>query len=107
MKFSQRQVADPAAQQNFEQLESAFPRAGAQTVSWPGGSTTSNVMTVAHGLDRVPTAVLVTLTNSAGGVFAEPATFSYTKTTFALQLQTLDGSSPLNTATYAVVWLAI
>lgn len=78
-------------------------RAGAGTVTWPGGSQTSTALTVTHGLGRTPVAVVATNTSAPNPMF----TMNYTATTFQVVCGTNDLSSPANGVTNGFVWVAV
>lgn len=102
---------------NFERLRLVVPDAGGQStgfrfgtsvVTWPGGSQTSSVLTVTHGLGRAPVVVLVTLTSWAASTqYPVGATVSYTTANFGLVASTTDGSSPAAATAATYAWVAI
>lgn len=102
-------------QRNFEWLaqrlidtggKSIVLRWGQGTVTWPGGSKTSNTTTAVHGLGRTPVAVVATCNNQVGaGLCAVDARFDGTNV--YLQLETAAGFAPANTVTNPVSWVAI
>jgi hypothetical protein len=105
-----------AVQRNFVAVAESIPstggqraeiRFGLQTVTWPGGSQTSNVATVSHGLDTTPAAVIATMSTGTGAFYSVAVAVNYTATTFDLRLDTVDASTPLVTATSTVAWFAI
>jgi hypothetical protein len=104
------------AQRNFDKLarlaldsgdQSASLRFGVVNVAWPGGSATSTSTSVAHGLGTTPIAVVATLKDGGGAQFSSVAAFSYDADSFNVQLHTDDASSPANTVTSVVAWIAI
>jgi hypothetical protein len=83
-------------------------RTGTTTISWPGGSVVSDTETVTHGLGSTPVAVLLTVKDNSGLVLSPVVdAFTYTSTQFSCRAITIDGTTPLNTATTTVVWLAL
>jgi hypothetical protein len=86
-------------------------RTGTTTISWPGGSVTSDTETVTHGLGSTPAVVLVSVASSGGvsGITLIPTVqaFTYTSTQFSVTAYTVDAQTPLNTATTPISWLAI
>lgn len=78
MKFTQQQVADSRAQENFEQLETLLPRRGHDTVHF-AASAFSATKTVTHGFAKAPTAVIATENSTAFGVFFTVTTISATQ----------------------------
>jgi hypothetical protein len=86
-------------------------RVGTATISWPGGSVTSDTETVTHGMGSTPVVVLVSVASSGGmsGVTLVPTVqaFTYTSTQFSVTAYTVDAQTPLNTATTPISWLAI
>jgi hypothetical protein len=87
---------------------------GIATITWPGGFNFSNVLQVAHGLSRQPTAsgaVFVTINGLAQpGLNALPIVEAHAGNTAQLigfQANTSDGQNPPNTATTGFYWLAI
>lgn len=83
-------------------------RFGVSTVTWPGGAGTSNGLVVSHGLGRTPVVVVATQ-NTSSGLAKIPvvATQAFTTTAFTLYAGTVDGTSPANTATTTISWIAI
>ncbi len=81
--------------------------AGTALVTFPAGSSMSNVLVVNHGLPATPTAVVATfIAASFGGVLCVCQTVLYTPTTVSLAVQTVDGSIPGAGANANVAWLA-
>jgi hypothetical protein len=111
-------IGDPTSpvQRNFDRLEqlavdggsqSASLRFGVVNVAWPGGSASSTSTSVAHGLGTTPVAVVATLKDGGGAQFSSVAAFSYDADSFNVQLHTDDASTPANTVTSVVAWIAI
>ena len=101
-----------AVQRNFEKLRAFVPdtggksvglRFGVATVTWPGGSQQSDSINVTHGLGKTPTVVFT----QSDTVIAHARPASIGATQFAVQMRTVDGSSPLATRTDFVYWIAI
>lgn len=117
MKFTQRQVQDPRAQANFEQLESLWasvlalppggnssPRVayGSKALTWTA-AVDSAVASVTHGLGRVPTIVVATIVaTGADREFAQVG--ASTSTAFDLIGSATSGAF---TGTRTAYWLAI
>lgn len=103
-RFKQRTVADPLAQQNFEQLEGLSiltkkQSSGTFSVTFTA-SAASGVITVTHNLGAVPVAVAPAATNAGGLITYNVSNF--TATTFDIQ-GFLAGAA---TATVAGCWIA-
>ena len=81
---------------------------GSGTVTWPGGSGGSNSIAVAHGLGAVPASVICTV-GASSGLSNSPVieAINLTSSSFQVACQTVDGTSPANTATTTFFWLAI
>lgn len=103
-------------QRNFDQLAQLVPDSGGQlsairfgvaNVTWPGGSATSTSVAVAHGLGATPLVVVATLKDGGGAQYSSVAAFSYDADSFNVQLHTDDASTPANTVTSVVAWIAI
>lgn len=101
-------------QRNFEKIarftidfgnSSLQARFGTASVTWPGGSDTSNTVTDAHGLGATPTFILATANDSNAGRVGIVATADATNV--SLQLQTVNGATPLNTVVTAISYLVV
>lgn len=130
MKFQQRQVADAAAQENFEQLASMFPLGisdlatgivlelavagtrrkvafGTSALTWPGGSAFTNTLTLAHGLGAAPVMQVATTSLAAG---SDPCLIHYvTVDATNIQWRGYDaaGLSPAAATTKPFAWMAV
>ena len=81
---------------------------GNATLTWPGGSVSSNVLAVNHELGVAPAIVLVTRQEASGQtLIVALAAFTYTSTQFSVRADTIDGQQPANTATTQFAWLAL
>lgn len=106
-----------ALQADIDELAKAMPglggasmeiRFGVSTVTWPGGSGISNGLVVTHGLGRPPVVVVATQNTSVGlAKIPTVGTQAFTTTTFTLFAGTVDGTSPTNTSTSTISWIAI
>jgi hypothetical protein len=77
------------------------------TLHFPGGSTVTTLLTVAHGLGIVPTNVQATVfTASFGGDVCVCQTNNFTATSFDIVAQTTQGTVPVLGAVVIVSWLA-
>ena len=83
-------------------------RFGTGTITWPGGLASSNTINVSHGLSVTPGAVLVASITSSG-LTQIPVLQSglYTSTQFSVAAGTVDGQTPLASATTGFAWLAV
>lgn len=129
-RFRSRQVADPEAQQNFDQIEGLFPLAlenvaagillelavagtrrkvafGASTLTWPGGGPFTNTLTLPHGLGAVPLAVLATAQLPAGGSPCVVHAQNFTATNVDFRGHATDGTAVVAATTRTFYWLAV
>lgn len=77
---------------------------GIGTVTWPGGTRLSSILTVAHGLGRTPTIVQLT-SNNEDNITLQFNTLS--PTGFLARANTVDGSFPLAGTARTFAWLAM
>lgn len=82
-------------------------RFGTGTVTWPGGSVNSDVVTIDHGLATTPRSIQFTpiATATPADIFVSAG--SVTSTTFGARGRTTDGSSPAAASTQTFYWLVI
>ena len=103
-----------ATQQNFQQLAQFLTdlfggtapriRWGAATVPFPGGSQNGTAQTVNHGLGRAPAGLYH---GESAAPWLSVNFSSIGNTQFTVNVRTTDGSSPANTVTATVYWLAL
>jgi hypothetical protein len=79
-------------------------RVGVKSFSWPGG-TALQTFSISHGLGRTPAVVLAV--NGSNNTRGMPRTYSYTATTFALDVITSDASNPGAATADTYGWVAI
>lgn len=114
-------------QYNFEKLLARFPITSADlgagavktpstglrtlgwgqgTLTWPGGSVTSNTITITHSLGGTPLALDCNLFGGANHVTFRVSP-SPTNTTFDVSARTTDGVSPPNTQADPFYWIGV
>lgn len=106
------EVEREGVQRNFETIaraildtggQSLALRMGSDVLTWPGGASVSNNVTVTHGLARTVVAAFVTGT----GNLSAWSTGSLGATTFVVQAKTVDGTFPALGTQGFFFWLAI
>lgn len=100
------QILDEDGLSGFVQLVTTARRAidfGSDRVTWPGGGNTSTPLSVAHGLTRVPLAIIVQGTGS----FNTWRTASPTNVSFTVEARTSDGAVAAAGAGPFFYWIAI
>jgi len=118
-RFRQRQVADPRAQENFEQLEGDLPKSwlqlaaplvagrkiarGTTLLTWTA-ATGSGIVTVTHGLGTTPTEILATLNCVAVANRGYAAVGNIGATTFQIAGELTNGAA---TGSLNAHWVAI
>lgn len=84
----------------------SFCSFGINALTWPGGSSTSDTITVDHDLGAIPESVQATLFNSTSYVAFRVAA-GPTDTQFQISGRTIDGSTPLVSQTDDFYWWAV
>jgi hypothetical protein len=79
---------------------------GSATLTWPGAASTSNIVTVSHGVGAIPTAVFLNALDATFNVTMELAAAS-TSTQFSMQGTSVAGGNPASSHTSTVYWLAL
>jgi len=80
-------------------------------LAFPGGSPTTNIVTVTHGMSTTPSAVVATIdlsgtANTGGALNLIPLVSTLGATTFQVSVRTADNTNPPNTGVVAVYWIA-
>lgn len=90
----------------IRQLQGRVPKAsGAGTVTWPGGSAVSNLLTVNHGLQSTPQAQAQAQAQAGIGQHSTYIEF-VSATQIGIRVVTVGGFAPANTTTTPVAWWA-
>ena len=87
-------------------LGGAAWRGAGVTVTFPGGSQTSNAQTVTHGLGRAPTSITFGPIATTTPVDPFVVGGTITDTVFDVKCRTTDGSSPAAASTVTFYWMS-
>lgn len=84
-------------------------RVGSGTATWAGGTASSNVVVIPHGLGVVPVAVSITAGGGvgAGGWVPIGAAFTLTSSNFSVVMQANGMNTPAGGTTGTFYWIAI
>jgi hypothetical protein len=88
------------------QLQGFQPKRGVATLTWPGGSTSTDALAVAHGLGREPEGVVATAQEGSGTGFVAVMVTAKDATTFTLAGERPAGFFPAGGETTEVAWVA-
>lgn len=80
---------------------------GTATLTWPGGTSLSNTLTVPHGLGGAPSEVLATMKVAASGQVWAVHAGAYTSSSFDLQAEPVAGFAPPLGTTVDAAWMAV
>lgn len=80
---------------------------GVAAMTWPGGVSLSDTVTVDHGLPAAPEAVLATMILAGSGEVWAVHAGNYTDASFDLQAEPVSGFTPPAATTVPVAWMAV